>query len=148
MKNLMGAPSGNTNEMQGLANKCTEGDMTQLVNSMNDLFVSVSADLPIVQQPEGITLQKYPQTRLLMILVEKVLKIQNLHDAQLASLSVLSYSRWRPRWRLCIKTCVFSQVYVRLYIVIHVVGCFRSQLIHLEMFQSNQSPFSASKVRH
>ena len=39
-------PSGNTNEMQGLANKCTEGDMTQLVNSMNDFFVSVSADLP------------------------------------------------------------------------------------------------------
>ena len=32
--------------MQGLANKCTEGDMTQLVNSMNDFFVSVSADLP------------------------------------------------------------------------------------------------------
>ena len=47
MKNLTGAPSGNTNEMQGLANKCTEGDMTQLVNSMNDFFVSVSADLPI-----------------------------------------------------------------------------------------------------
>ena len=46
MKNLMGAPSGNTNEMQGLANKCTEGVMTQLVNSMNDFFVSVSADLP------------------------------------------------------------------------------------------------------
>ena len=46
MKNLMGAPSSNTNEMQGLANKCTEGDMTQLVNSMNDFFVSVSADLP------------------------------------------------------------------------------------------------------
>ena len=46
MKNLMGAPSGNTNEMQGLANKCTGGDMTQLVNSMNDFFVSVSADLP------------------------------------------------------------------------------------------------------
>ena len=67
---------------------------------------------------------------------------------QLVSLSVLSYSRWRPRWRLCIKTCVFSQVYVRLYIVIHVFGCFRSQLIHLVMFQSNQSPFSASKVRH
>ena len=45
MKNLMGASSSNTNEMQGLANKCT-GDMTQLVNSMNDFFVSVSADLP------------------------------------------------------------------------------------------------------
>ena len=47
MKNLMGAPSSNTNEMQGLANKCTEGDMTQLVNSMNHFFVAVSADLPI-----------------------------------------------------------------------------------------------------
>ena len=46
MKNLMGAPSGNTNGTQGLANKCTEGDITQLVNSMNDFFVSVSADLP------------------------------------------------------------------------------------------------------
>ena len=39
------ASSSNTNEMQGLANKCTGGDMTQLVNSMNDFFVSVSADL-------------------------------------------------------------------------------------------------------
>ena len=46
MKNLMGASSSNTNEMQGLANKCTGGDMTQLVNSINDFFVSVSADLP------------------------------------------------------------------------------------------------------
>ena len=46
MKNLMSASSSNTNEMQGLANKCTGGDMTLLVNSMNDLFVSVSADLP------------------------------------------------------------------------------------------------------
>ena len=46
MMNLVGAPSSNTNEMQGLANKCTEGAMTQLVNSMNDFFVSVSEDLP------------------------------------------------------------------------------------------------------
>ena len=30
MKNLMGAPSSNTNEMHGLANKCTEGNITQL----------------------------------------------------------------------------------------------------------------------
>ena len=44
--NLIGALSSNTNEMQGRANKCTEGEMTQLVNSMNDFFVSVSADLP------------------------------------------------------------------------------------------------------
>ena len=55
------------------------------------LQVSASSD-DIVQQPEGVTLQKYPQTRLLMILVEEV--VQNLNDAQLASLSVLSYSRW------------------------------------------------------
>ena len=81
-----------------------------------------------------------------MILVEEVVYNQKLNDAHLASLSVLSYSRWRPRWRLCIKTCVFSQVYVRVYIVIHVFGCVRSQLIHLEMFQSNQGPFSASKL--
>ena len=47
MKNLMGAPSSNTNELKGLANKCTEGDTTQLINSINDFFVSVSADLPI-----------------------------------------------------------------------------------------------------
>ena len=46
MKSLMGAPSSNTKEIQGLANKCTEGDMTLLVNYMNDFFVSVSADLP------------------------------------------------------------------------------------------------------
>ena len=46
MKNLMGASLSNTNEMEGLDNKCTGGDMTQLVNSMIDFFVSVSADLP------------------------------------------------------------------------------------------------------
>ena len=46
MKNLMGAPSSNTKEMQGLANKYTDGDMTLLYNYMNDFFVSVSADLP------------------------------------------------------------------------------------------------------
>ena len=45
-QNLMGAPSSNTNDMHGLANKCTEGDVTQLVNSMNYFVVSVSADLP------------------------------------------------------------------------------------------------------
>ena len=101
-----------------------------------DIIVCVWVNV-IEGQPEGVTLQKYPQTRLLMILVEEVVYNLNLNDAQLASLSVLSYSRWRPRWRLCIKICVFSQVYVRFYIVILVSGCFRSQLIHLEMFQSN-----------
>ena len=46
MNNLMGAPCSNTNEMQGLANNCTEGDMTQLVNFMNAFFCVGSADLP------------------------------------------------------------------------------------------------------
>ena len=72
---------------------------------------------------------------------------QNLNDAQLASLSVLSYSRWRPGWRRRFKTCVFSQVYVRFYIVIHVFRCFKSQQIHLERFQRNQSA-SFSAIRH
>ena len=81
-----------------------------------------------------------------MILVEEVVYNQNLNDAQLASLSVLSYSRWRPRWRRCIKTFVLSQVFVRFYIVIHVFRCFKSQQIHLERFQSNQSSFNALKV--
>ena len=81
-----------------------------------------------------------------MILVEEVVWNQNLNDAQLASLSVLSYSRWRPRWRRCIKTFVLSQVFVRFYIVIHVFRCFKSQQIHLERFQSNQSSFNALKV--
>ena len=35
-------------------------------------LVSSSARSGIVQQPEGVTLQKYPQTRLLLILVEEV----------------------------------------------------------------------------
>ena len=39
----------------------------------------------------GGNLAKYPQTRLLLILVEEVVSNQNLNDAQLASLSVLSY---------------------------------------------------------
>ena len=73
---------------------------------------------------------------------------QNLNDAQLASLSVLSYSRWRPIWRRCIKTFVLLQVFVRFYIVnvIHVFRCFKSQQIHLGRFQSIQSSFNASKV--
>ena len=38
-------------------------------------FFSVRGSIasgPVVQQPEGVTLQKYPQTRLLLILVEEV----------------------------------------------------------------------------
>ena len=49
MRNLMDVSSGNTNEMQGLANKSTNGDMTKLIISMNDFFVSVSGNLPRLQ---------------------------------------------------------------------------------------------------
>ena len=80
------------------------------------------------------------------ILLNLVKKNQNLNDAQLVSLSVLSYSRWRPRWRRCIKTFVLSQVFVRFYVVIHVFRCFKSQQNHLERFQSTQSSFNASKL--
>ena len=34
MKNLKGASNNNTNEMQGLANKYADGDMTRLVNTI------------------------------------------------------------------------------------------------------------------
>ena len=34
----------------------------------------------------------------LLILVVEALHIMNPTDATLASLSVLKYSRWRPRW--------------------------------------------------
>ena len=93
-----------------------------------------------------LTLQNFPQTRLLLILVEEVVYNQNLNDAQLASLSVLSYSRWRPRWRCCIKTFLLSQVVVIFDIVIHAFRCFISQQMHLERFQSTQSSFNSSKV--
>ena len=55
MKNLMGAPSDNTNEMQGLANKCTEGDMTQLVNSMNDLWVTAAYVMSTWGKTQAVT---------------------------------------------------------------------------------------------
>ena len=38
MKLLVGTSSGSLNEMQGLAIKCTNGDMGSLVNSMNGLL--------------------------------------------------------------------------------------------------------------
>ena len=41
-------------EMQGLANKHTEGDMCSLVNSINEVFVSVSEDLPRLQASHSI----------------------------------------------------------------------------------------------
>ena len=84
-----------------------------MINSKREYRVST-----VSPAAKTLTLQKYPQTRLLLILVEEVVYNQNLNDAQLASLRVLSYSRWRPRWRRCIKTLVLSQVLVRFYIVI------------------------------
>ena len=54
MKRLMGTSCEGNSEMQGLANKHTEGDMCSLVNSINELFVSVSEDLPRLQTPHSI----------------------------------------------------------------------------------------------
>ena len=45
MKSLMGTSSGSQNEMQGLANKYTDGNidtLDSLVNSINGFFVSLS----------------------------------------------------------------------------------------------------------
>ena len=41
-------------EMQGMANKHTEGDMCSLVNSINEFFVSVSEHLPRLQASHSI----------------------------------------------------------------------------------------------
>ena len=54
MKPLLGTSSGSRNEMQGLANKYTDGDLDSLVNSMNGFFVSVCEDLPRLQSSHPI----------------------------------------------------------------------------------------------
>ena len=54
MKRLMGTSCEGNSEMQGLANKHTEGDMCSLVNSINEFFVSVSEDLPRLQASHSI----------------------------------------------------------------------------------------------
>ena len=46
MKTLLGNSPGGQNEMLGLANAFTGGDMDTLVNRMNACFVSISEDLP------------------------------------------------------------------------------------------------------
>ena len=54
MKPLLGASSGSRNEMQGLANKYTDGDWDSLVNSINGFFVPVCEDLPRLQSSHPI----------------------------------------------------------------------------------------------
>ena len=46
MKTLLGNSPGGQNEMLGLANAFTGGDMDTLVNRMNECFVAISEDLP------------------------------------------------------------------------------------------------------
>ena len=46
MKTQLGNSPGGQNEMLGLANAFTGGDMDTLVNRMNECFVSISEDLP------------------------------------------------------------------------------------------------------
>ena len=60
MKNLMGASTNNTNEMQGLANKYADGDMPRLVNTMNNFFVSVSDGLPRLQPTRPVFVIREP----------------------------------------------------------------------------------------
>ena len=54
MKPLLGTSPGSRNEMQGLADKYTDGDLDSLVNSMNGFFVSVCDDLPRLQSSHPI----------------------------------------------------------------------------------------------
>ena len=46
MKTLFGKSPGGLNEMLGLANAFTDGDMDTLVSRMNTCFVSICEDLP------------------------------------------------------------------------------------------------------
>ena len=46
MKSLLGLSSGGKSELINLANRCTDGDMLLLANSINEFLVSVSSDLP------------------------------------------------------------------------------------------------------
>ena len=46
MKTLLGNSPGGQNEVLGLANAITGGDMDTLVNRMNECFVSIREDLP------------------------------------------------------------------------------------------------------
>ena len=63
-------------------------------------------------------------------------------------------ARLRDGWHLCVQggDSVLKHAYLsslcKILYCNTCFGCFRSQLIHLDMFQSNQSPFSASKIRH
>ena len=54
MKPLLGTSSGSHSEMQGLANKYTDGDLDSLFNCTNGFFVSVCQDLPRLQSSHPI----------------------------------------------------------------------------------------------
>ena len=54
MKKLMGTSCEGNSDMQGLANKHTEGNMCSLIKSINELFVSVSEDLQRLQASHSI----------------------------------------------------------------------------------------------
>ena len=46
MKSLMGSSSGGNSGLQGLVNTVTDGDLQLLADNINDFFVSVSSELP------------------------------------------------------------------------------------------------------
>ena len=46
MTSLMGLSTGSDGALQGLANTVADGDLQLLADNINDLFASVSSDLP------------------------------------------------------------------------------------------------------
>ena len=60
MKTLLGNSHGGGNEMLGLANAFTGGDMDTRVNRMKTCFVSISEDLPILRATHPIFDNKEP----------------------------------------------------------------------------------------
>ena len=60
MKTLLSNSPGGQNEMLGLANAFTGGDMNNLVNRMNACFVTISEDLPKLRVTHPIFDNKEP----------------------------------------------------------------------------------------
>ena len=68
----------------------------------------------------------------LLILVVEALKLMNPTDATLASLSVLKYSRWRPRWPSVRLLRPIRPTYsIKSILILTFYGCFRGEMLQL-----------------
>ena len=83
-----------------------------------------------------ITLQKYPQTRFLQILVQKVVQNPNPDDAKLAPLSILQNSRWRPRWSIAKLRNLMFEIIFQLELIVPLFVVTFSHYIHLNHLKS------------